>query len=303
MALNFQNNSSAPRPQVLLVVFLVVSLALVTLYSREGENGPVHAVQNAAKVVAQPFSFVGAAAGSGAEDVLDSAADLTADASTLSQLQEQNQELRDLLAQAEEYRQEAQRLEALLGLSDSYDIDGVAARVIGRSTEAWSQTVTINAGEDDGVDAGQTVMGPSGVVGQVIATTASTAEVRLLTDPQSGVAVLIQSNREEGIVRGSLDGLLYLENVDSDVAVTAGDVVVTSGLGGSYTRGLIVGTVVRVDERQGESSRRIVIAPNEDLGPLEDVLVVKGVGSEGAAAGADAAAAGSDAGESANASE
>lgn len=286
MALNFQNNSSAPRPQVLLLVFLVASLALVTLYSREGEEGPVHAVQNAAKVIAQPFSFVGSAAGAGASDVLESVGDLTADASTLSQLQEQNQELRELLAEAEEYRQEAQRLEALLGLSDTYDIDGVAARVIGRSTEAWSQTVTIDAGENDGVDAGQTVMGPSGVVGQVVSTTASTAEVRLLTDPQSGVAVLIQSNREEGIVRGSLDGLLYLENVDSDVAVTAGDVVVTSGLGGSYTRGLIVGTVVRVDERQGESSRRIVIAPNEDLGPLEDVLVVKGIGSEGAAAAA-----------------
>lgn len=284
MALNFQNNSSAPRPQVLLLVFLVASLALVTLYSREGEEGPVHAVQNAAKVIVQPFSFVGSAAGAGASDALESVGDLTADASTLSQLQEQNQELRELLAEAEEYRQEAQRLEALLGLSDTYDIDGVAARVIGRSTEAWSQTVTIDAGENDGVDAGQTVMGPSGVVGQVVSTTASTAEVRLLTDPQSGVAVLIQSNREEGIVRGSLDGLLYLENVDSDVAVTAGDVVVTSGLGGSYTRGLIVGTVVRVDERQGESSRRIVIAPNEDLGPLEDVLVVKGIGSEGAAA-------------------
>lgn len=286
MALNFQNNSSAPRPQVLLLVFLVASLALVTLYSREGEEGPVHAVQNAAKVIVQPFSFVGSAAGAGASDALESVGDLTADASTLSQLQEQNQELRELLAEAEEYRQEAQRLEALLGLSDTYDIDGVAARVIGRSTEAWSQTVTIDAGENDGVDAGQTVMGPSGVVGQVVSTTASTAEVRLLTDPQSGVAVLIQSNREEGIVRGSLDGLLYLENVDSDVAVTAGDVVVTSGLGGSYTRGLIVGTVVRVDERQGESSRRIVIAPNEDLGPLEDVLVVKGIGSEGAAAAA-----------------
>lgn len=295
MALNFQNNSSAPRPQVLLVVFLAVSLALVTLYSREGEDGPVHAVQNAAKVVASPFSHVGVAVGSAGDAVADSAADLTADASTLSQLKEQNEELRELVAQAEEYRQEAQRLEALLGLSDSYDIDGVAARVIGRSTEAWSQTVTIDAGEDDGIDAGQTVMGPSGVVGQVVSTTSSTATVRLLTDPQSGVAVLIQSNREEGIVRGSLDGLLYLENVDSDVSVTAGDVVVTSGLGGSYTRGLIVGTVVRVDERQGESSRRIVISPNENLGPLEEVLVVKGVGSEGAAAGANSGEEGGDA--------
>lgn len=291
MAFDFQNGSPSPRSRVLLIAFLAVSLVLVTVYSREGSGGPLHAVQGAMSAIASPFALAGSAVGSAAGDVSESLGDVVADESTLSGLREQNQELRELLAQSEEYRLEAERLQGLLGISDTYDIDGVAARVVGRSTEAWSQTVTIDKGSADGVDSGQTIMGPSGVVGQVFETSDSTAKVRLLTDPNSGVAVLIQSNREEGIVRGSLEGLLYLEDVDSDVTVQVGDVVVTSGLGGSYVRGLIVGTVVRVDERQGDASRRIVVSPNESAGPLEEVLVVKDIGSEGAAAAASDTAA------------
>ena len=86
-------------------------------------------------------------------------------------------------------------------------------------------------------------------------------------------------------MRGSLEGLLYLENLDADAAVNPGDVVVTSGLGGSYAPGLIIGTVVKVDTRQGESTRRVIVSPNDTTGALEEVLVVFGVGAVGEADG------------------
>ena len=180
----------------------------------------------------------------------------------------------------EEYKQEAQRLQKLLDLKDTYQIEGTGARVIGRSSEAWSQTVIINKGSDDGVSTGQTVMGTSGVVGQIVSTSSHTATVRLLTDPQSGAAAMVQSSRAEGILRGSLVGLLYLEDLDADAEVNVGDVVVTSGLGGSYARGLIIGTVVKVDAQQGDTSRRAVVSPNDAISTLEDVLVVSSVGSD-----------------------
>ena len=123
-------------------------------------------------------------------------------------------------------------------------------------------------------------MGTSGVVGQVVSASTNTATVRLLTDPQSGAAAMVQSSRAEGILRGSLVGLLYLEDLDADAEVAAGDVVVTSGLGGSYARGLIIGTVVKVDSSQGDSSRRVVVSPNDSISTLEDVLVVSSVGSD-----------------------
>ena len=284
MALNFQQSGSASAKRVLLVVLLVISLALATLYAREGEDGPLHAVQGAVAVAVGPFKFVGAAAGAGASSVGEGVENLTADESTLSGLRESNEELRRRLAEADEYKQEAERLEGLLDLKRSYDIDGVAARIVGKSVEAYNQTVTLDVGRDDGVESGMTVMGATGVVGQVKSTDARTCEVRLLTDQNSGAAAIIQSNRGEGIVRGSLEGLLYLENVDEANWPVVGDVIVTSGLGGSYVRGLIIGTVVRVDAAAGNATGRIVVTPNDTAASLSEVLVVRGLNSEGALA-------------------
>lgn len=275
MALNFQNNDAAPVRRILRIALLVVSLALVTLYAYEGTDGPLHTVQNVAGSLSSPFKFAGANAQAAAGNAAGALEDATASEQTLSALREQNAELTALVAKDEEIRQENERLRGLLDMRDTYEVSGVVAQVIGRSTDAWNQTVTINKGSADGVDAGLTVMGPNGVVGQVVSASNTTATVRLLTDPKSGAAALVQSNRAEGIVRGSLDGLLYLQNVDADVQVSVGDLILTSGLGGSYVRGLLIGTVVKVEGSLGDAARTIVVSPNDAAQVLEDVLVVK----------------------------
>ena len=195
---------------------------------------------------------------------------------------EQNEQLTQQLTTAEEQRLENERLRSLLNLRDTYEIEGVAARVIGRSTDAWNQDITLDAGSNQGVESGLTVMGPTGVIGQVIAVSGNSCRVRLLTDPQSGAAAMVQSSRAEGIVRGSLDGLLYLENISADVNIQVGDVVLTSGLGGSYTRGLLIGTVARVEGSAGNDSRRIVVAPNGSVDLLQEALVVFSAASDAA---------------------
>lgn len=284
MSLNFQNNDGAPAKRVLLIVLLAVSLVMATVYSREGESGPLHAAQGAVNSIAAPLKLVGSQASSGIRDAQDAAVDASADDATLTELREQNAELRELVAQTEEYRQEVERLHGLLNLKESSGAEGVGGRIIGRNTDAWNQTVTIDVGTDDGVSTGLTVMGPNGVIGQVVSAQTGTSTVRLLCDPRSGAAALIQSSRAEGVVRGSLDGLLYLENVDSDVQVSVGDVVLTSGLGGSYTRGLLIGTVVKIEGAQNDASRRIVVSPNDAATSLEEVLVVTSVSENGSAA-------------------
>lgn len=278
MALHRQNNAGGFAPRILLVVLLVVSIVLVTVYSREGESGPLHTAQAVVGDVVAPLSLAGAYVQSGTEQAQDAVADATADEDTLSALRESNQQLRALVAQTEEYRQEAARLQELLDMTDRFNIDGISARVVGRSATAWNQTISIDAGREDGVEAGMTVMGSTGVLGQVASVGATTSEVRLLTDSQSGAAAMVQSSRAEGIVRGSLEGLLYLEDLDEEAQVVVGDVVVTSGLGGSYTSGLIIGTVVRVDEGEGGSPATVVVSPNADASSLEEVTVVRSVG-------------------------
>lgn len=269
--------------RALVIVFLVLSLVLMAVYSREGDKGFLHATQTAVSGMVAPFKFMGGAVGAGTETVETAVSNGLASETTLEALRNQNEELRNEIAQLEEYRQEAQRLQGLLALKDKYALESLTARVIGRSANAWEQVVTIDKGSDSGVMTGLPVMGSGGVIGQVVSTTPFSAEVRLLTDASSGVAAMVQSNesnRAEGIVRGSLEGVLFFDSIDTKAEIKAGDVIITSGLGGSYFSGLLIGTVVKVEDNQNTSSKRIVVAPNDTAGSLEEVLVATKMNSK-----------------------
>ena len=121
------------------------------------------------------------------------------------------------------------------------------------------------------------------MVGQVVSCSTYTSEVRLLNDAQSGVAVMLQNSRAEGILSGSVEGVLYLQGVDESTEVKEGEAVITTGLGGGYFRGLVVGVVSKVEQRQGDATRTIVISPNSSFSNISEVLVVLGMSNDGAA--------------------
>lgn len=274
MPLNMQQNGSSIARNVLLVVLIVASLALATVYAREGQDGPLHTVQNTVMGVTGSVGSVGSGLGAAADASGSALADATANPTTLSGLRQQNEELRNLLASAEEYRQEADRLRGLLDMKEAAGVTGPVAHIIGRSGNAWDQTITIDIGASSGVSGGMTVMGATGVIGQVSHAFENTSTVRLLTDPNSGAAVIVQSSRANGIVRGSINGLMYLEDLDEEEIPKVGDIVVTSGLGGSYERGLLIGTISNVNKSETDSTGDILVTPNGDASMLEEVIVV-----------------------------
>lgn len=287
MALNL-NDKRIPfggqfNSTMLLVLLLVISLVLVVVYAREGEEGPLHTIQDSTSALSSPLSSIGAASSSLAASATASLEDLTADGQTMNQLQESNATLSQMVVELEEYRQEANRLESLIGLHDAYGFTSVAARVTGYSSDSYNRIITIDVGSASGVTEGLPVMGTTGVVGQVISVSTYSSQVRLLNDAQSGVAVMLQSSRSEGILSGSAEGVLYLEGVDEGVEVTEGEAVITSGLGGGYFRGLVIGTVSKVEQRQGDATRTIVITPNASFDNISEVLVVLGMSNNGAA--------------------
>lgn len=270
----------------LLVVLLIVSAVLSSVYSNEESSGPVHSVQAGVGMVAAPLQFVGVGVAYAEDAAGDAIQNATASDSSYTQLRDENAQLKAQLAELEEYRGEAQRLQGLLDLSDKYDFKGVTGRVIGKGTDAWNRVVTLNVGSVSGVECGLPVVGGSGLVGQVIEVSPLTCRVRLISDPQSGVSVVLQSNRAEGVVRGSIAGLLYLEDLDTSTEVNVGDAVITSGLGGSYFRGVALGTVVNVINAAGTSDRTIVVEPFSSADPLEELTVVLSMESEGDLSGA-----------------
>ena len=269
--------------RVVLALLLVVSLLLCALYSRESETGFLHRIQGGFGTLYTPITSGGVAIDESVAESQTAASDARATDLTLSELEARIAELEAQIALDEEYVLECQRLQAMLSMVNMYDIQGTAARVIARDSEPYSKVITAAAGTNAGVAIGDTVIGSYGVVGQVISVSANSCDIRLVSDQDSGIAVMIQYNRREGIVKGSLEGLMYLEDVDSTVLVQVGDVLVTSGLGGSYVRGLIVGQVIKVTESVGDASRLIVVTPQDDLDSITEVFIVKSMGSWGAA--------------------
>ena len=282
MALNQQRKPFSIGGPVLLIVLLALSLACVVLYAWEDEDGTMHSVQNAVSGIVAPFKFVGSFGGSLISSAGTAIGDATASESAREALREQNLELSERAGQLERYVQEDQALQEVLDLRDVYGSASVGARVIGRSADAWNRIVTIDKGSDAGIESGYAVTGQSGLVGTVVSTTASTADVRLVKDAQSSVSAMVQSSRVEGSVHGSIGGALHFENMASDATVEEGDVIVSSGLDGMAARGIIIGTVTGVEKNANGATVRATVAPNGEVALMQDVHVVIGAQSEGA---------------------
>ena len=194
-------------------------------------------------------------------------------------LDEENRRLRGELAALTELRQENARLQQLLGFVEETSLPTLAARVIGEDASGWFRTIEIDRGSVDGIRDGLPVVNAAGLVGRVVRTTPHTARVLLITDASSAVAVLVQDQRIRGICRGQ-GGTLILDFALLQDDIQVGDGVITSGLGGVFPKGLVIGYVQAVQREQFGLFQTIEIDPAVDFAHLEEVLVLVGRGHE-----------------------
>ena len=286
--LNNRRQSSGMRP---FVICCLVSLLLLTFYVREGEAGVIHSIRSGVNTVATPVRMVGAVVATPFNAIGNVFTNLSAPQETLSELKKQNEELTSELAQLTEAEKTAERLESLLGLQSTYNLQSTAARIIGTTGDAWSQTVTIDKGSANGFEIGMPVCNSGGVIGQIIEVSAATSTVRLLNDENSGVSAMVQSTRAQGILQGQPDGTLMLSYVPADADVKVGDVIITSGLGGRFPKGLPLGTVSSVSRAANATYYTIVVRAISTAESNEEVLVITSLTDEQAASSEDVAAA------------
>jgi rod shape-determining protein MreC len=114
----------------------------------------------------------------------------------------------------------------------------------------------------------------NGVVGLVTATSPHAAKVMLLQDRQSAIDGIVERSRARGIIRGHGDEPLVFELIARGDDVRAGDIVISSGLGGVYPRGLRVGKIVEVNDPEEGLVQTARLAPSVDFGRLEQVFVL-----------------------------
>ncbi len=269
--LNTQKQSTGIRP---LIVLCLVSLLLLTFYIREGEEGPIHTLRSGVSVVSTPVRMAGSLVAAPFNALGNVVGNLTASQETLEELRQQNAELTAQVAELSEAKKTSERLESLVGLQSTYNLTSTAARIIGTSSDAWSRTVTIDKGTTSGFSLGMAVCNSGGVIGQIVEVSATTSTVQLANDEGSGISAMIQSTRAQGMLQGQADGTLRLSYVSTDADVAVGDIVITSGIGGVFPKGLPLGTVTSVEKSDNDVYYTIVVRAQSTAENNEEVLVI-----------------------------
>lgn len=188
------------------------------------------------------------------------------------ELEEQVARLEEELESTREALAENQRLRALLGFQDGASEHYIPARVLSADPRSPWGAVWVNRGRRDGVGQNAGVVAPDGVVGKVIEVASPASKVQLLTDAESGVGAMVQRSRAVGVAMGRGDALLevrYLSHLDD---VKAGDVVVTSGLDGIFSRGLPIGTVAEV-QNLADLRKQVLVRPAVEVKNIDNVLI------------------------------
>ena len=191
----------------------------------------------------------------------------------------ENEILRQQTIQLNETLAENSRLKAMLNYKKAaHQFDFMVAEVIARDPGSWTSTIMVNRGSSDGVAKDMPVVTPRGLVGNVIQVYPHSAKVMLITDQKSAVGALVQrpESRVAGIVEGPGPQARgpRLVNLARDADVIKGDKVITSGLGGIYPKGFMVGEVVEIVNEEGGLLKYAVLKPAADFDRLEEVLIL-----------------------------
>ncbi len=188
-------------------------------------------------------------------------------------LQQELDRLRTENAITNELLIENERLREALNFKKFQPPSSIMAQVIGKMQSPASNTITINKGSDDGIRKDMAVITASGVAGRIHTVLPGTANVILLTDPRSTLAVRVERNREEGLLEGKLADCA-LKYVSYYADIQEGDLLITSGLDGIYPKGLSVARVVKVKKHEATAFQTVVARPTVSLSRIEEVLVL-----------------------------
>jgi rod shape-determining protein MreC len=264
---------------IIFIVILLAAILIVLSYNLK-QRSPAGLVTKVVLEAAAPV-----------QNVLNASVKSVSDAwyryLLLVGIEDENRNLKkkidDMKSQLNLYQEgylEAQRLRTLLALEDDNDFNFVTARVIGREQVALSKTILINKGTAHGLNAGQPVMAGPGLVGRVTDASWHAAKVLPLIDENSNIDAIVQRNRTQGIIRGAGSRGCVLKYISKTQDVKEGDIIVSSGIGGVFPKGMMIGQVNHVDRKEAGLFLRINVTPSIDFSKLEEVSVVTSADDE-----------------------
>ncbi len=260
---------------IILLVVAMLSLIYVTGEHHVGPTFAEDAVLTGLAPVKAFFSYLGERAHSFFQGMTDYA-----------RLQEENKRLREELAQRENHRyqlvemqKENYRLREMLDFEERIEYELMPAEVISRDPAHWFETLTIDKGYRDGVKENMAVVTAEGLVGSIREVSRNSSRVLLLTDSRRAVSTLVQRTRdpgEVGVVEGypEQQGYLRMINLPPEANIQRGDTIISSGLGGIFPKGLVIGQALEIEKDQYGLLQRALIQPAVNFNRLEEVFIV-----------------------------
>lgn len=191
-------------------------------------------------------------------------------------LKAENSELEKKLRELEIIKAENTTLREYLNLTEKYtSYTTIPAYIINKDTSNYSSTFVINVGSDDGIQENMTVIADKGLVGHIVSVTKNTAKVQTIIDPSSSVSVIFESTGDNAICKGALaSNTLRATYISTSAEILENDTIKTSGMGGIYQKGIMIGTVSSIEKTKNVIDKYAVIKPAVDFNKLETVLVI-----------------------------
>jgi rod shape-determining protein MreC len=283
------------RRRAALLIFVALSIGLLTVYFGEPASGGLHAIQRGAQEVLAPIEEGASRAFKPFRDLINWTGDVFDAKSENKKLKEEVADLREGLAEAQTAQREAEQLRDLVGLPKGdlfpQNTDPVTARVIARSPTSWQSSIQIDKGSSDGIDDDMPVIASGrdggGLAGKVTSVSGGTATVTLITDESSAVSAQVMPDGAAGIVKPTVGDPsdMLLDFIERGRPVSKDTTVITSGSRSDrfeslFPRGIPIGRVTKVDAEERELYQRVHIQPFADLKRMDFVQVLTRRGEE-----------------------
>lgn len=193
------------------------------------------------------------------------------------ELKKKNSELETVLREFEMLKAENTTLQEYMNLTDKYSsYQTIPAYVINKDVSNYSSTLVLNVGSQDGIRENMTVIADKGLVGHVISVSEKTCKVQVIIDSASTVSSSISTTNDSIICKGTLenDQILRASYIPTGAELIQGDSVYTSGIGGIYPKGIIIGTVKEIITTSNITDRYAIVEPAVDFSKIDTVLII-----------------------------
>ena len=264
-----------------LWLLLAIAVVAVTLAAMSIFSSTASPLGNIVGVITSPFRSAAQSVADWYNEKQDYFADNRALRAANEELKRQIAEMQADVRDAETALEENERYREMLGLREkhrSFELE--SARVLNRSRSNWTSSLTLNCGTDYGIAVGDCVITERyELVGVVSEVGYNWCTVLTVIDTDTELGARVFRTREVAVAEGDLalmgEGKLKLSYLSADAQLLSGDVVTTSGLGGFYPGGLVIGTVESVRTGDDGLAQYAVLAPAARLGELSEVFIIK----------------------------